>query len=558
MPHKLRSELAETILFVPATSIRVVSPDVGGAFGMKGSPYPEQALVLWAAKKIERPVRWSASRNESFLSDYHARDTASTVELALDSEGIFLALRIKTHANLGAYLAFNTPHSSTNNLGGLAGTYRTPHIHAEVVGVFTNTQPNAPYRGAGRPEATYAIERVIDVAAAELGIDRVELRKRNLIPRDALPFKTGLVFTYDSGDFKRNMELALQAADWDGFAARRAEAARRGHLRGIGIANAIEIAGGPFNNPNEEAADVRFDANGDLTILLGTHNHGQGHETAFRQIAVSLLGVHPERARVASGDTDLIAHGRGTFGSRSVMVGGAAVARASEKIVARARRIAAGILEAGENDIEFDAGSFRVAGTDRAIRIEEVARRSHIPASVPEEAEYGLSASVIVTPNEASFPNGCHICEVEIDPETGLMRLVAYVVVDDVGTIINPLLVKGQIHGGMVQGLGQIQGEEIVYDESNGQILTASFMDYGMPRAEDVPAITVISNPSPTPSNPLGVKGVGEAGTVGALPVIMNAVVDALSPLGIRHLDMPATPYRIWAAIQAAGGAAAE
>ncbi|MEA2858845.1 MAG: aerobic carbon-monoxide dehydrogenase large subunit [Methylobacteriaceae bacterium] len=558
MPHKLRAELAETILFVPATSIRVVSPDVGGAFGMKGSPYPEQALVLWAAKKIGRPVRWSASRNESFLSDYHARDTASSVELALNSEGIFLALRIKTHANLGAYLAFNTPHSSTNNLGGLAGTYRTPHIHAEVVGVFTTTQPNAPYRGAGRPEATYAIERVIDVAAAELGIDRVELRKRNLIPRDALPFKTGLVFTYDSGDFKRNMELALQAADWDGFETRRAEAARRGHLRGIGIANAIEIAGGPFNNPNEEAADVRFDANGDLTILLGTHNHGQGHETAFRQIAVSLLGVHPERTRVASGDTDLIAHGRGTFGSRSVMVGGAAVARASEKIVARARRIAAGILEAGENDIEFDAGYFRVAGTDRAIRIEEVARRSHVPASFPEEAEYGLSASVIVTPKEASFPNGCHICEVEIDPETGLMRLVAYVVVDDVGTIINPLLVKGQIHGGMVQGLGQIQGEEIVYDESNGQILTASFMDYGMPRAEDVPAITVISNPSPTPSNSLGVKGVGEAGTVGALPVIMNAVVDALSPLGIRHLDMPATPYRIWAAIQAAGGAAAE
>ncbi|GAC1558678.1 MAG: xanthine dehydrogenase family protein molybdopterin-binding subunit [Beijerinckiaceae bacterium] len=554
MPHKLRSELAEKTLFVPASAIRVVSPDVGGAFGMKGSPYPEQALVLWAAKKVGRPVRWSATRNESFLSDFHARDTASTIELALDENGIFLALRIKTFANLGAYLGFNTPHSSTNNLGGLAGTYRTPHIHAEIIGVFTNTQPNAPYRGAGRPEATYALERVIDVAAQELGIDRVELRRRNLIPPDAMPFKTGFVFTYDSGDFRRNMELALEAADWAGFESRRAEAAVRSKLRGIGIANAIEIAGGPFRSPNEEAADVRFDANGDLTILLGTHNHGQGHETAFRQIAVSLLGVTPERVRVASGDTDLIAHGRGTFGSRSMMVGGAAVKQAADKIIVRAREIAAHILEAGEMDLEFDAGSFRVVGTDRSIRIEDVARRAHVPASLPADAQYGLAASAIVTPTEASFPNGCHICEVEIDPETGVMRLENYVVIDDVGMIINPLLVKGQIHGGVVQGLGQIQGEEIVYDPANGQILTASFMDYGMPRADDVPLIEVISNPSPTLNNPLGVKGVGEAGTVGALPVIMNAIVDALAPFGIRHLDMPATPSRIWAALEGAQG----
>lgn len=554
MPHKLRSELAGNTFFVPTTAIRIVSPDVGGAFGMKGSPYPEQALVLWAARKIGRPVRWSASRNESFLSDYHARDTLSRVELALNQEGIFLALRIKTLANLGAYLAFNTPHSSTNNLGGLAGPYRTPHIYAEVVGVFTNTQPNAPYRGAGRPEATYAIERVIDVAAAELGVDRVDLRKRNLIASDALPFKTGLVFTYDSGDFNRNMELALQAADWDGFGSRRTEAASRGILRGIGVANAIEIAGGPFKSPNEEAADARFDANGDLTILVGTHNHGQGHETAFRQIAVSLLGVDPARVRIASGDTDMIAHGRGTFGSRSIMVGGAAIAGAAEKIVARARQIAAELLEASEADVEFAAGSFSVAGTDRAVRIEEVARRSHMPASVPGQAEYGLAASAIVIPKEASFPNGCHVCEVEIDPETGKMRLVAYVVVDDVGTVINPLLVKGQIHGGVAQGFGQVQGEEIIYDPANGQILTASFMDYEMPRAEDLPALEVISNPSPTLNNPLGVKGVGEAGAVGALPVIMNAIIDALSPLGIRHVDMPATPSRLWAAIQQARG----
>jgi carbon-monoxide dehydrogenase large subunit len=552
MPHKLRSELAEKTLFVPSTALRVVSPDVGGAFGMKGSPYPEQALVLWAARKTGRPVQWSATRNESFLSDYHARDTASTVELALDRNGMFLALRIKTLANLGAYLAFNTPHSSTNNLGGLAGTYRTPHIHAEVTGVFTNTQPNAPYRGAGRPEATYALERVIDVAARELQIDRVELRKRNLIPSDAMPFKTGLVFTYDSGDFLANMELALEAAEWQGFEKRRAESASRGYLRGRGIVNAIEIAGGPFKNPNEEAADLRFDANGDLTVLLGTHNHGQGHETAFRQIAVSLLGVKPEHVRIVCGDTDLLAHGRGTFGSRSLMVGGAAFVRASEKILARARQIAAQCLEAGEADIEFDAGTFRVTGTDRAIRIEEIARRSHVPASVPDQAEYGLAASAIVTPQEASFPNGCHICEVEIDPETGKVEVVSYVVVDDVGTVINPLLVKGQIHGGVAQGLGQVCGEEIVYDKSNGQMLTASFMDYPMPRAQDVPPITVISNPTPTASNPLGVKGAGEAGTVGALPVIMNAIIDALSPMGVQHLDMPATPGRIWTVLQEA------
>jgi aerobic carbon-monoxide dehydrogenase large subunit len=550
MPHKLRAELAEKTLFVPSSAIRVVSPDVGGAFGMKGSPYPEQALVLWAAKKVGRPVRWSASRNESFLSDFHARDTASTIELALDRDGIFLALRINTFANLGAYLAFNTPHSSTNNLGGLAGTYRTPHIYAEVIGVFTNTQPNAPYRGAGRPEATYALERVIDLAARELRIDRVDLRRRNLIPPAAMPFKTGLVFTYDSGDFPRNMELALETAEWSGFERRRTEAASRGYLRGRSIVNAIEIAGGPFKNPNEEAADLRFDANGDLTLLLGTHNHGQGHETAFRQIAVSLLGLQPERIRVASGDTDLIAHGRGTFGSRSVTVGGAAVVRASEKIIARGRQIAAQIFEADEADIDFAAGTFRVTGTDRAIRIEEVARRSHLPASLPDQAEYGLAASAIVTPDEASFPNGCHICEVEIDPETGELDVVAYVVADDVGNVINPLLVKGQIHGGVAQGLGQICGEEIVYDKSNGQMITASFMDYRMPRAEDVPPITIISNPSPTANNPLGVKGVGEAGTVGALPAIMNAILDALTPLGVQHLDMPATPSRIWTAIE--------
>jgi carbon-monoxide dehydrogenase large subunit len=549
IPHRLRIELAEKTFHIPLHRLRVVSPDVGGAFGMKGSPFPEYVLVLWAARRIGRPVRWTATRGESFLSDYHARDNHSTVELALTKDGIFQALRIRTLANLGAYLAFNTAHPSTNNLGGLAGTYRTPHIHAEVLGMFTHTQPQAPYRGAGRPEATYAIERVIDVAADELGIDRVDLRRRNLIPPDAMPFKTGLVFTYDSGEFEKNMDLALAEADWAGFPERRAEAATRGRLRGIAIVNAIEIAGGPFKNPNEEAAEIRFDPGGTVTLLMGTHNHGQGHETTFRQLAVSLLGVAPDQVRVLAGDTDVVAHGRGTFGSRSLMAGGAALVRAKDKIVEQGKAIASHLLEAGESDIVFEDGRFTVAGTDRGVRIEEVARASYLAGKLPKGADYGLAALAVVTTQEASFPNGCHICEVEVEEETGKVEVVNYVVVDDVGTVINPLLLKGQIHGGVAQGLGQALLENLVYEPGTGQMVTGSFMDYAMPRADDMPPMDVISNSVPTPNNPLGVKGAGEAGTVGALSAVMNAVVDALRPLGVTHLDMPASPARVWAAI---------
>ena len=373
----------------------MVSPDVGGAFGMKNSPFPEYGLLLWAARRVGRPVRWTATRAESFLSDYHGRDNHSSVELALDKDGIFLALRIRTLANLGAYLGFNTPHPSTNNLGGLAGTYRTPHIHAEVLGVFTNTQPMAPYRGAGRPEATYAVERVIDVAADELGLDRVELRRRNLIPPAAMPFKTGLVFTYDSGEFEKNMDRVLTEADWAGCARAAGSRRARGRLRGIGIANAIEIAGGPFKNPNEESAEIRFDGDGDVTLLMGTHNHGQGHETSFRQLAVSLLGVTPERVRIVAGDTDAVAHGRGTFGSRSMMAGGTALVRAADKIVAQGKAVAAHMLEAGESDIVFEDGRFTVAGTDRGVRIEDVAKTSYAAGKLPPGADYGLSALVI-------------------------------------------------------------------------------------------------------------------------------------------------------------------
>lgn len=542
IPHKIRTELAERTLGVASQRLRVVSPDMGGGFGMKGSPYPEHALVLWAAAVTGRPVRWVAGRAESFLSDFHARDNDSVVELALSRDGIFQALRIRTIANMGAYLGFNTPHSSTNNLGGLAGMYRTPAIHVDVRGVFTHTQPTAPYRGAGRPEATYALERVIDVAALELGLDRVAIRRMNLIPPSAMPFKTGLVFTYDVGEFERGMDMALQAADWDGFAARKAVSRAAGKLRGIGIANAIEIAGGPPRTPNEEGAEIRFDPSGDAVLLVGSHNHGQGHETAFRQVAFSLLGLDPSRVRVVSGDTDLVNHGRGTFGSRSVMAVGTALTRGSEKIIARGRQIAAHLLEAAEADIEFDAGSFSVVGTDRAVRIEAVARASFDLTQLPRGSEMGLGANVVMSTDDATFPNGTHVCEVEIDPQTGVVAVVGYVVSDDVGTVINPMLVKGQMHGGIAQGLGQALAEQILYDE-DGQMVTGSFMDYVMPRADDLPNLPVLSNPVPTRNNPLGAKGAGEAGCVGALPVVINAVAHAL---GVAHIDMPATPERVW------------
>ncbi len=550
-PHKLRSELILHTLRIPETQLRVVSPDIGGAFGMKGSPYPEHAMVLWAAKRVGRPVRWVATRSESLLSDFHARDNVSTVELALAKDGEFLGMRVRTLANLGAYLSFNTPHPMTNNLGGLAGVYRTPHIHVEVQGIYTHTQPTAPYRGAGRPEATFAIERVIDQAALDMGIDRVALRQRNLIGKDQLPFKTGLVFAYDSGDFAGNIEMALKDADWDGFEKRRAEARRRGRLRGISIVHPIEISGGPFRNPGDEGAEIQFDPNGDLTVLLGSHNHGQGHETAFRQVIVDFLGVDPNRVRYVFGDTDQVRHGRGTFGSRSLMAGGTALRRAADLVIERAKLIAATALEADKGDIEFADGTLTVAGTDRSIRIEEVAKMAFRTGTLPHDTGYGLGASAITTPDEATFPNGCHICEVEIDPETGTLDVVKYVVVDDVGTVINPLLVKGQIHGGIAQGLGQTLQESVVYD-SAGQMLTGSFMDYAMPRAKIMPYIQVAANEVPTQKNPLGVKGAGEAGTVGSLVGVMNAALDALRPAGVTQLDMPLTSARIWQALQEA------
>jgi carbon-monoxide dehydrogenase large subunit len=552
-PHTVRNELAENVFHVPANEIRVISPDVGGAFGLKGSLYPELVVVLWASRKIGRPVKWISERSESFLSDFHARDNVSECSLALDEQGKFLALRVRTLANLGGYLSANGTMVPLNNIGGLAGTYTTPHIHVAVTGVFSNTSPTCPYRGAGRPEASYCIERLIDIAAGELGIDRVELRRRNMIPPSAMPFKTGLIYTYDCGEFETVMDKALTYGDWAGAVERQKKARAQGKLYGLGAVSVIEIAGGPADRPGEEGAEIRFDPSGSATIMMGTHSHGQGHETTFRQIAHHALGLPPERVRIAFGDTDVSFHGRGTFGSRSMGAGGAALVRAAEKIIERGKIVAAQVLEASAEDIEFVNGRFTVAGTDRSVDIMEVAKAS-FTAKMPRELGLGLDANAIVIPDGPTFPNGFHICEVEIEPDTGEASIVRYTVVDDVGRMVNPLLLKGQLHGGIAQGAGQALGEALIYDNDGGQLISGSFMDYMMPRASDFPTMAIDAHEVPTKMNPLGVKGAGEAGCVGALPAVMNAVNDALKPFGIRHFEMPATSERLWQAIHAASG----
>jgi carbon-monoxide dehydrogenase large subunit len=547
-PHGTRTLLAD-VLRVPQSQVRVVTADVGGSFGMRSGLYPEMVLVLWAARRLGRPVKWASDRREGFVTDEHGRDNVSTVELALDRDGKFLALRVAITLNVGAYLTPRSAGPGTNNIGGVAGVYTTPAIHHRTTGVFSNTTPTGPYRGAGRPEATYAIERVIDVAARELRIDPVELRRRNLIPASAMPFKTGLVFTYDSGDFARGMDLALSLADHAGFEKRRAQARARGKLRGLGIANAIEVAGGPYTALNPDTAEIRVNADGSVTVFTGSTSMGQGNETAFAQIVSERLGVAPERIQVLWGDSDALGAGRGNGGSGALSVGGSAVVRASERIVERGRRIAARVLEAAPEDVVFRDGRFTVAGTDKGLAFAEVARAAYQPKQLPPGLEPGFSETAAFTPPAVTFPNGCQVCEVEIDPDTGALRIVRHTVVDDVGRMVNPMLVKGQIHGGVVQGLGQALFEDLAYDAESGQLLTGSFMDYAMPRAEDVPLFEVDSHMVPTAVNPLGAKGVGEAGTVGALPALVNAVNDALAPLGVRHLDMPLTPARIWRAV---------
>jgi carbon-monoxide dehydrogenase large subunit len=552
-PHGTRTLLAG-ILEVPQSHVRVLTTDVGGSFGMRSGIYPEMVLVLWAARRLGRPVKWTSDRREGFVTDEHGRDNVSTVELALDRDGTFLALRVAINLNVGAYLTQRSAGPGTNNIGGVAGMYTTPAIHHQTTGVFTNTTPTGPYRGAGRPEATFAIERVIDVAARELGIDPIALRRKNLIPPSAMPFKTGLVFTYDSGDFARGMDLALAQADHAGFEKRRAEARTRGKLRGFGIANAIEVAGGPYTSVNPDTAEIRVNPDASVTVFTGSTSMGQGNETAFAQIVSERLGVPPARIQVQWGDSDALGAGRGNGGSGALTVGGSAVLRATDKIVERGRRIAARALEAAPEDIVFRDGRFSVTGTDRGVAFADVARAAYTPRQLPPGLEPGFSETAAFTPPAVTFPNGSQICEVEIDEDTGALRIVRHTVVDDVGRMVNPLLVKGQIHGGVVQGLGQALFEDLAYDAETGQLLAGSFMDYAMPRADDVPFFEVDSHEVPTAVNPLGAKGVGEAGTVGALPALVNAVNDALAPLGVRHLDMPMTPERIWRAIREATG----
>ena len=547
-PHDMRSWLSEAVLGVAESRLRIVSPDMGGSFGLRANIFPELPLVLWAAKKLGRPVKWTNERADAFL-DEQARDFIMTVELALDRDGRFLGLRLHSLANMGAYLSNFGPLPAFGNMGGIAGVYLTPAIHADIFGVFTNSGPTGPYRGTGRPEATSAIEQAIDLAAREMGIDRVELRRRNIIPPEAMPFQTGLSYNYDCGEFERNMDRALAMADIDGFEDRRAAARNAGRVSGLGLANAVEQAAGMF----DEGGEIRFDKQGNATILMGTHSHGQGHETVFRQLLGDKLGLDFEAMRYVQGDTDMVAYGHGTGGSRVAGLGSAALEGAAQKIIEKGRLIAAHSLEAPAVDIEFADGQFTVAGTDRSLSLREVAAIAFDPTLLPPGMESGLQGFATFKPAGPTFPNACHVAEVEIDPETGVIRILRYIAVDDVGTVMNPALLEGQLHGGIVQGIGQILGEQVLWDD-NGQVLTGSFMDYAMPRADAVPFFELESQPVPSPRNPLGIKGAGEAGTVGAVACLTSAVLDALAPLGIRELEMPATPERVWRAIKDGNG----
>jgi carbon-monoxide dehydrogenase large subunit len=552
-PFALRNGMASGNFGIPNTDIRVLPGDVGGSFGMKSGVHQEPVLVAWAARRLGRPVRWISDRTEGFLTDEQAREMRIQASLGLDAEGRFTALKLRWDVNLGAYVSGRSGWG-VGNIGGIAGVYHIPFIAAQVCGVLTHTVPTAAYRGAGRPEATYAIERLIDVAARETGVSPYELRRRNLIPPSAMPYKTALTFTYDCGEFEGNMQDAAALAEYDTFPARRAEADARGKLRGIGLCNCIEVAGGPFLRPAKDTASLRLAEDGSLILRSGSMSVGQGLETAFTQLVADRFGLSPDRVQWQGGDTDLLPSGKGNGGSGALCIGGSAVSLAVDKVIEKARRVAAEMLEAAVVDVELADGRFTIAGTDRSVDLASVARWVHDPDHIPPGEEGGLVESGEFSPTAVTFPNGTHICEVEIDPDTGVTEIVRYSAVEELGRVLNPLLVAGQIHGGVVQGVGQALGEAILHDKDSGQMLTASFMDYQMPRAGDYPDFRLATREVPTSVNPLGAKGVGEAGTVGALGAAMNAINDALAGLGIRHFDMPATPGRVWAAIRGARG----
>jgi aerobic carbon-monoxide dehydrogenase large subunit len=559
-PHVIRLLMGAFVLHIPEAKLRVVAPDVGGGFGSKIYHYAEEAIVTWAAGKVRRPVKWTAERSESFMSDAHGRDHVTHVELALDGEAKFLALKVSTIANMGAYLSTFAPCIPTYLYGTLlAGTYTTPAIYVETKAVFTHTVPVDAYRGAGRPEATFLLERIVDLAADEIGMDPAELRRRNFIPATAYPYQTPVALQYDSGDYGTTLELALQAADYAGFEARRREAMARGKMRGIGIATYIEACGiapsavvgslGARAGLYESAA-VRVHPTGSVSILTGSHSHGQGHETTFSQIVADRLGIPIESIEIVHGDTAKIPYGMGTYGSRSLAVGGSAIVKAMDKVVAKGRKIAAHLLEAAEADVEFKDGNFTVAGTDRSKTFGEVALTAYVPHNYPEDLEPGLDETSFYDPKNFTYPSGAHIAEVEIDPETGQVTIANFTASDDFGRIINPMIVAGQVHGGLAQGIGQALLEGCVYDKETGQLLTGSYNDYAMPRADDLPNFALSTNVTLCTHNPLGVKGCGEAGAIGAPAAITNALVDALKPLGVRHVEMPATSEKLWRLIQ--------
>lgn len=545
-PHGNRTLLANAVLHIPEIKLRVISPDVGGGFGMKFGAYPEDALVLWASRRCGRPVKWTETRSEAFLSDTHGRDQVVHGELALDGGGKILALRVQGLHAMGSHIvgaAIVVPVYASRLV---PGVYEIPAAHIVSKAVFTNTTPLAPYRGAGRPEATYLIERLIDRAADITGLDPAEIRRRNYIPPAKMPYKTLTGMTYDSGDFVRVMDDCLKLGEWNGFAGRAAASKKAGKLRGRGLAYFIEEAS-VFN----DRMDLRFDPSGMVTILAGTHSHGQGHATTYAQMVSEWLGIPFEQIRFLQGDTDAVPMGRGTYGSRSMMVGGNALKKAADAIIEKAKGMAAHLMEAAPADIEFKDGQFRIAGTDRSMPLAAVAKAFYRPMFLPPQFGVGLEASGSFASEPPNYPNGCHTCEVEIDPESGAVEIVRYTAVDDLGLVLNHLLAEGQIHGGVAQGLGQALMESVQYDGS-GQLVSGSFQDYAMPRAEHFPELTSALVEVPATTNPLGVKGCGEAGATGAPPAIMNAIVDALRPLGIDHIDMPATPQRVWQAIKSA------
>ncbi|MGH1454534.1 MAG: xanthine dehydrogenase family protein molybdopterin-binding subunit [Paracoccaceae bacterium] len=562
-PHVIRLLMGAFVLNIPEHKLRVVAPDVGGGFGTKIFHYAEEAFVTWASKVLNRPVKWTSTRSEAFVSDAHGRDHVTKIELALDENHMFTALRTDTYANMGAYLSTFAPSVPTWLHGTLmAGNYTTPLVYVNVKAVFTNTTPVDAYRGAGRPEATFQLERVVDKAARELGVDPAELRRKNFIKPDQFPYDTPVAVTYDTGNYHATLDKGLEMTDYANFDKRVAESKARGKLRGYGLAHFIEACGiAPSNLVGQlgaraglyESATVRVNATGSISVMTGSHSHGQGHETTFAQVVADMIGIPAEQIDIVHGDTSKTPMGMGTYGSRSIAVGGSAMFRATEKIIAKAKKIASHLLEASEGDIELKDGQFTVAGTDKSVAWGDVTLAAYVPHNYPlESLEPGLEETAFYDPSNFTYPSGAYICEVEVDPDTGKVDVLSFTTADDFGNVINPMIVEGQVHGGVAQGIGQAMLENTSYDE-NGQLLTGSYMDYAMPRASDLPMYaTDHSCQTPCTHNPLGVKGCGEAGAIGSPPAVVNAVIDALQRGGynVDHIDMPVSPSRVWAAMQ--------